>query len=963
YNSGGEEMNVSPTLYDLDGDGRDEILFTRGANLIALRGDGTIFWSSAVNSQNYVPNGGYQTVTNGFYWYPGGAFLPHLPANAVFSSQVSPPIVADLKGTGAKEIITGWKIDPDPSGAGQDYNPFIAPIFGFADWGTVGETWSGGSILFDALTGKQNFVYHIHQLVESGLAVGMQVHDRPLEVYVLNDSDSVVCFDRTQPHGLYGKGMLCKQFGKNQQLMSGSYQTGIDLQTVDLDGDGLDEVLVAGNQQSNLLRPHETILDDDGAILWRKWKPVTPILNNNGWFNSACMIPVNPDHDNHIDVLSFTHGYEIAFRYWNGIELGDRPGWPKSFYPLMPTPPVVGDVDGDGQEEIVIGTYNPSLTPSTGALNIYSLDGVLKSSIPVPGGIKHIPFLADVNGDGGLDVVFRSLAGQVYVYNFGATNKNLVSWSTHRGNKQRDGNLGRSLFPAGTPLIVQKSSGFTRAAFSWGGTATNAAKGFRVYRAAQPSGPFLPLATMTSNSTSYTDYTVQSGWQYFYEVGAIYSTGIVRSAPFAITPFVNSNLLVNGHFEENENSHWDKWFSGDIEATNMVASTNQPFAGRQSMEVRLFNKGNNNSISQFNQYGIPDANLPVTPGALYSFGGFFRSGGISQMSEHWLEWGSSKTGLDTNNRPPLPWPNYFTPHFKAGTAATPWLYANRVFSMPAGFPNVELRHRFTIAAPGSGSIFLDNLFFRPLPPLNKTNWISFVPFGAVWKFSTNAAAQWQSPTFDDRAWSSGQAKFGAGSGPTNIVTRVPQRVSKYFFRNSFVAPSTDYEELLLLATCTDDYGGTIYPLQVFLNGTEIQSAGIEAVSGQGNEQRYFDLAPFTYLLKRGTNTLAIQLNNTWAPDFDDVAFDVSLRGVAFKPVYPRFKSVTKEGAGVKLGIELPLGAVWQVESSDAFSASNWSVMSVLTNSISGAQTLWDTGQNGRPPPSNTGTRSYRIQPY
>src|SRR3954471_22419031 len=30
YYAAGEVMNVSPTIYDLDGDGRDEIIFTRG---------------------------------------------------------------------------------------------------------------------------------------------------------------------------------------------------------------------------------------------------------------------------------------------------------------------------------------------------------------------------------------------------------------------------------------------------------------------------------------------------------------------------------------------------------------------------------------------------------------------------------------------------------------------------------------------------------------------------------------------------------------------------------------------------------------------------------------------------------------------------------------------------------------------------------------------------------------------
>src|SRR5438876_679246 len=50
YSAGAEEMNVSPTLFDLDGDGRDEIIFTRANHVIALRGDGSVMWSNTVAS-------------------------------------------------------------------------------------------------------------------------------------------------------------------------------------------------------------------------------------------------------------------------------------------------------------------------------------------------------------------------------------------------------------------------------------------------------------------------------------------------------------------------------------------------------------------------------------------------------------------------------------------------------------------------------------------------------------------------------------------------------------------------------------------------------------------------------------------------------------------------------------------------------------------------------------------------
>jgi len=455
-------INTSPTLYDLDGDGQDEIIFTCGAKVIAMKGNGSVLWSSSVNTLNYIPNGGYQVVTNGFYWYPSDLWLNNLPVTAAFYSEVSPPIIADVAGNGVNEVLTAWKINPDTLGTGQDFNPFISPIWGGAPWGTQGEDWSGGVVFHNATNGAQDFVYHIEQLVESGLAVGHADTNQPWEVYVLNDSDSVASFDKTRPNGLWGRGMLHGKFGKNQQLISGAYEQGVDIYAADVDGDGLAEVLVPMTQFNPSHQPGNTILDDDGSVMWRQWNQAVSFTNNHGWLNSACMIPVNPDHDNHIDVLTFSHAYEISYQYWDGVELANHAGWPKSFYPLLPTPPVVGDVDGDGQQEIVIGTYDPVATPSTGSLYIYALDGTLKQSFSVPGGIKQIPSLAAVKGDGALDVIYRSTLGMIYIWNFGATTDTNVSWATHRGNARHDGNYNVSLFPPGTPLITSKQSGLSQ---------------------------------------------------------------------------------------------------------------------------------------------------------------------------------------------------------------------------------------------------------------------------------------------------------------------------------------------------------------------------------------------------------------------------------------------------------------------------------------------------------------------
>ncbi|MBC8095437.1 MAG: hypothetical protein H7Y43_06470, partial [Akkermansiaceae bacterium] len=499
--------------------------------------------------------------------------------------------------------------------------------------------------------------------------------------------------------------------------------------------------------------------------------------------------------------------------------------------------------------------------------------------------------------------------------------------------------------------------------------ATNSPLAFRIYRADQPSGPFSHLLTLSADTRTFTDTDLNDGCQYLYEVAAVYPTNVTRSAPFAILSSASSNLVANSGFEDNNDSHWDKWFTGDIDWTNMVTSTNVFYQGRKSMEICLNSNANNGSISQFGQYGVPNSSMPTTPGQLYSFGGFFKSGGLTQPTTHWIEWSSTQTGLNPNARPSRPYPGYFTPHFSPGTAATPWTYANRVLVLPAGFPNVELTHWFTAVAPASGSIHLDNFFFRALPTPSATNWTDLIPLRSSWRYTLlPPGGNWFAKNFNDSNWSVGQAKFGTGGGPTGIATPLVPYLPAYYFRRTFVLPFAPCEELLLAATCTD----AGLPLEIYLNGTRLATTGIEATTSHGNEIQYFDLAPFLDLLQPGVNTIAVMLNNSAGLDWDDVAFDVSLKTIVKSTSRTSLSigSISAEpGAAasvsgpmqIGLNLSAPPDSLWRVESANQITGP-WQLVEVITNSSTGTLTLQDYGQNGRTPPSSSGSRFYRLIP-
>jgi hypothetical protein len=278
---------------------------------------------------------------------------------------------------------------------------------------------------------------------------------------------------------------------------------------------------------------------------------------------------------------------------------------------------------------------------------------------------------------------------------------------------------------------------------------------------------------------------------------------------------------------------------------------------------------------------------------------------------------------------------------------------------------VELRHRYAIAGSGSGSIFIDNVFFRELPAAGDPRWLELLPFGSVWRYTVSEpAANWSAVDFDDSGWEQAPAKFGGGTGTAGVVTPLVLMQPAYYFRRTFTNSGSQFEEFLLAATATDDFNGQTYPLRVFLNGQELGAAGVEAVTGTGTPVKYFDLLPFADLLRPGENIIAVKLQNGWANDWDNVAMDLSLRAVPVSASsgLAQFTSIYPEPKGmVTLRISGPEGTSWRLECADSpWPSSSWqTVQSRITVCPTGV-TVTDSSGPARTRWQWTGARFYRL---
>jgi hypothetical protein len=137
-----------------------------------------------------------------------------------------------------------------------------------------------------------------------------------------------------------------------------------------------------------------------------------------GWFawSSPAIADVNSDGQNDV-VVGGQDGGLYAFdaagkRLWRGQATS-----------AIASSPAVGDLDGDGKNEVAVGTGTldgDAYKASTGAINIFDGNGALRCQ-KLMGTTKEgtavygAPAIGDVNGDGQNDVVFGSFDHWIYV--------------------------------------------------------------------------------------------------------------------------------------------------------------------------------------------------------------------------------------------------------------------------------------------------------------------------------------------------------------------------------------------------------------------------------------------------------------------------------------------------------------------------------------------------------------------
>ena len=190
----------------------------------------------------------------------------------------------------------------------------------------------------------------------------------------------------------------------------------------DLDSDGDMEIIIGtNNYRGNCVNPYLFYaLQEDGSFL-----DGFPIDTTQNIASSPAIGDINGDGE--LDIVVGTGGYseEGCGQKADGAKVyaWDRhgqalPGWPKATDGNMQSSPALGDIDGDGDLEVIIQCHNQKDLSCT-TLYAWHGDGSNVTGFPIqPGGrfsgIYQSVVVADYDGDGMVEIFASDVDGKVF---------------------------------------------------------------------------------------------------------------------------------------------------------------------------------------------------------------------------------------------------------------------------------------------------------------------------------------------------------------------------------------------------------------------------------------------------------------------------------------------------------------------------------------------------------------------
>lgn len=206
---------------------------------------------------------------------------------------------------------------------------------------------------------------------------------------------------------------------------------------VDLNGDGVKEVLVA-NTNGNVMA-----VDANGVTRFSAQAGDGDPHHLPGIFSTP--VAADVDNDGSLDVVATSWDHWIHVWKQGG---GELPGFPVFLQDTSWSSPAVADLDGDGRKEIVFGydcdgVEGQNCHPARGGyVGVLEPDGTWRPGFPwfTPDQVVwSSPALADLNGDGKLDIVVGTgnmpMAGGYRVYGVDSNGHDLPGWPVALGGR------------------------------------------------------------------------------------------------------------------------------------------------------------------------------------------------------------------------------------------------------------------------------------------------------------------------------------------------------------------------------------------------------------------------------------------------------------------------------------------------------------------------------------------------